>query len=248
MRPVSLAACLLASAVLLGPAIAHANHDDSTPVGLRVTVTDVTGNDVTIEVYARGDDSSALPSFRLGSQFFYDHDTTSSNLDRWVTPVPPAIDWGDGSTVLNTAVPYTGYDTGAGESLWRGQFTHTYSSPGGQTIRVFAGHAYAGTGGYTAGSFTAGNPVYRTSPIMYYISYSTYSSTTYTSTGTRFTGSGIVGLSATTTAGAGGGSRGGSFASSGRSRSDNSFCGLLGIEPLLIFPIIALRRRRRARA
>jgi hypothetical protein len=139
----------LAVLILVAAPTARAGHDDTSLVALRVTVSDVSGTMVTIDVAARGIDSSALSSAPLGRDFFYDHDTGTSALDHWTNAgVPPAIDWGDGMIVANTALPKTDYSSstptsGRTISFFAGQFMHTYAAPGVYTIRVFGTNVYA---------------------------------------------------------------------------------------------------------
>jgi len=140
---------LLAALIVAAAPTARAGHDDTTLVALRVTVSNVSGSMVTIDVTARGIDSSELSSAPLGRDFFYDHEISTSALDHWTNAgVPPAIDWGDGMIVANTALPKTDYSSstptsGRPISFFAGQFMHTYAAPGVYTIRVFGTNVYA---------------------------------------------------------------------------------------------------------
>ena len=216
--------------LLLGTGVAVANHDETTLRGLRVTVTSVSDFDVTIDVAGQGSDSSVLPSARLGSQFFYDF-TYYPGLNNWTNAVPPAVDWGDGSSIPNSGLPFTGTDAVNGTITFRGQFMHTYAAPGDYTIRSFGSHIYIAT--YTTPSATvlSGNLFSVLSPGV------VYNSGTYTNS-TRSTGTVPIGISNTAmvtvpsvvTAGSGGGGGG---------------CGLIGIELIAVYPVWLLARKRR---
>jgi len=220
--------------VVLGTGVAVANHDETTLRGLRVTVTSVNDFDVTIDVAGQGSDSSVLPSARLGSQFFYDY-TYYPGLNNWTNSVPPAVDWGDGNSIPNIGVPFTGTNAANGTVTFRGQFMHTYAAPGDYTIRSFGTHIYIGT--YTTPSATvlSGNLFSVLSPGV------VYNSGTYTNTA-RSTGTVPVGISntamvtvpAAAPTGGGGGGGGG--------------CGLIGIELVAVYPVWLLARKRRGLA
>lgn len=148
-------AVLVAGLVLATPA--WANHDDSTLVGLRVTVGSVnpTTGDVTITVTASDDASTGnttsdiLSNAYLGTVFAYDGSSyTLSN------PKIPAIDWGDGATLGNAKVPFTtivaGTHNGNEVARYKGQFAHTYGAPGVYTIKAFGINVYG----------EAGTPIY----------------------------------------------------------------------------------------
>ncbi len=173
--------------VALHSTLSFANHDDTNIVGLLVTVTGNTNGQVSIDVSGQGDSSSQLPGGALGSQFYYDDSTSTSLFDRWVTPVPPAVDWGDGSVVANTVIPFTGTDTVTGNPTFTGQFMHTYAAPGNYTIRSFGTNIYAQSNSY---SLYSGNVFSVTSPVI---------STDGASTYVRFTGAGAIGVTATAT-------------------------------------------------
>ena len=133
---------------LLFCAVVNAGHDDSSLIALRATVSNVNAGDVTIDVIARGYSGSQLNSARLGTQFFFDKGTATNTPDQWITPVPPAIDWGDGSTVPSAVVPRTSFDSSTATnnrsiSFYSGQFMHTYAAPGNYTIRLFGTNVYA---------------------------------------------------------------------------------------------------------
>ena len=223
--------------------LAGANHDDSTLRGLRVTVTDVSNFDVTVDILGRGSDSESLLSGQLGTQFYYD-----SAVGRWLNAVPPALDWGDGSTIGATGIPFDSPSTtGGGARTFTGQFMHTYAAPGNYTIRSFGTHVYlpyyAYYGYYPPSSIvTEGNIVSVASPAA------TFNSGSYTST--FYTGTYPIGVSATATVSVpnGSGSGGpGSPPPAGPAVRDGN-CGLIGIELLAVYPVWALARRRRESA
>lgn len=189
-------AVLLAVLILVAAPTASAGHDDTSLVALRVTVSDVSGAMVTIDVTARGLDSSELSSARLGRDFFYDHDTSTSALDHWTNAgVPPAVDWGDGNTIANTAIPKTNYSpatptSGRIISSYAGQFSHTYAAPGVYTIRVFGTNVYADGGEGGSYYITSGNTFSTSTPGI------AYNSGTTTNTSWR---SGLVPIGITDT-------------------------------------------------
>jgi len=157
---------VLVSALILGlifvPLGARAAHDDSTLIALRVTVGSVNPStgDVTITVSATGMDSHSFGPTNgayLGSQFLHD-----LNHLTVVTPALPAVDWGDGSTLGATNLPFTGTNgtiNGYTRQNYRGQFSHTYGAPGSYTVRVAGMNVYNRSTEY---QITSGNPVYAT--------------------------------------------------------------------------------------
>lgn len=217
-----ISACFL----VLSSGPARAYHDTTTLIGLRVTVTSVSGNDVTIQVAGQGVGSSSLPSARLGSQFFLNG---ASTLDRWVSAGLPAIDWGDGSVIQNTGISFTNTTGSTGPSpfattrFFSGQFVHSYAAVGDYTIRVFGTDAFA----YSA-IISSGNPVSATNPLIEYSGNTTATTVFFT-----VTGMGPVGVSNTAVA---------SVASTD-SEIDYT-CGLVGIELLFVLPFLARRRKK----
>jgi hypothetical protein len=169
-----LCASAVGVAVLVVGAAAQAGHDDTSLRTLTVTVSATSGNDVTVDIAGTGISSSSLAVAKLGSQFYYDSDVVN-----WNNAVPPAIDWGDGITVLNQDIAFTGTnttDTTLPTSIdfyptFSGQFMHTYAAPGSYTIRVFGSNVYALDSSYAIASGTYSV----TSPSIYYPS----SSNTY---------------------------------------------------------------------
>jgi hypothetical protein len=170
-----------ASILLLGMGV-HAAHDDGNLRNLVVTVSSVSGGDVTIDISGTGYDSDDLPAMRLGAQFYYDASSPvgPGELLTWINPsVPPAIDWGDGNALDNTGIPFTGttaIPTGTSPSstatgrTFSGQFMHTYAAPGNYTIRVFGTNVYASccgspdSSGYmSSGTVSVNTPAYRSS-------------------------------------------------------------------------------------
>lgn len=239
MRNLRRVVCLTTAAmVVLGSGVAFAGHDESNLIGLRLTVQNVNQGQVTVQITGQQYSGLAIVSGRLGSQFWYDG---STSLDRWVTPVPPALDWGDGSTVLNLAIPFT-YQTststtsGRAVSRFTGQFMHTYAAPGNYTIRSFGTAIYAECCSTTY-AVTYGNAFSALSPVM------AYNSGSYTTT--RFTGTYPIGVTntvmASVTQGGGGGPAG-----AGVPGPVTGICGLIGIELLLVYPFLAIQRRRKA--
>lgn len=178
-------AFLAALAVTSFGTTALAGYASTTLVGLRVTVSEVAGNQVTVEVSGRGIDSTALDSARLGTQFYFNE---TSTLCRWKSPVPPAIDWGDDNEVAAAGVPIQGIETTTSGRLvasFSGKFVHTYAAPGHYTVRVFGTNVEAEYLPTTYG-ITEGNP-FRVKHPMYVRSTTDYPTT-------LFTGSGIIGL------------------------------------------------------
>jgi len=219
--------------VVLGTGVAVANHDETTLRGLRVTVTSVNDFDVTIDVAGQGSDSSVLPSARLGSQFFYDY-TYYPGLNNWTNSVPPAVDWGDGSSIPNIGVPFTGTNAANGTITFRGQFMHTYAAPGDYTIRSFGTNVYIASYLTPSVAVLSGNLFSARSPGV------VYNSGTFTNTA-RFTGTDPIGLTTTAMVSVPGMSTGGSDDGDG----SRSSCGLVGIELLAVYPVWARARRRR---
>jgi hypothetical protein len=241
IRTIGTVACLTAATgLLLSSSGAHASHNDSTMIGLRVTVSDVTDNAVTVDVGGQGVSSSELRSARLGSEFWYDG---SAAVDRWVQTMPPAIDWGDGSTVANLAIPFTEQTTtisGRFISSFSGQFMHTYATPGTYTIRSFGTNVYAVSPTYYG--ITEGNTFSALSPgIVYDSGARTVSTWSF--------GTVPIGLTNTDTVSITGYSSG-YVAASSDSRVPgepvrSGDCGLIGIELMAVYPIWALARARR---
>ena len=222
---------LYSSAEPPGSEVPSANRDDTTLFGLRVTVKSVNDFDVTIEVAGQGSDSAALPSARLGSEFFYDY-RYYPGLNSWTNAVPPAIDWGDGSSIANVGIPYTGTNAANGTTTFDGQFMHTYAAPGNYTIRSFGTNIRIATVATPSASVLSGNLFSTLSPGVI------YNQGTYTNTA-RSTGTVPIGLTNTATVsvpavvnvgGAGGGGGG---------------CGLIGIELIAVYPVWLLARKRR---
>ncbi|MDG1389600.1 MAG: hypothetical protein P8P79_14270 [Halioglobus sp.] len=150
---------LLALPILLGTLTAHAGHDDTTLRTLQVTVSDVSGADVTIDISGIGVDSESLASAYLGTQFRLD----SNFVGPWNPTNPPAINWGDGNTVAATAIPFTGTTPGYGDPdrTFTGEFMHTYAAPGNYTISVFGANVYAQNSsdyGPDSGTYSVSSP------------------------------------------------------------------------------------------
>jgi hypothetical protein len=227
------AGSLVALFVLHYGAVSFANSDDTTLRGLRVTVTTISDFDVTIQVAGQGSDSSLLPSARLGSEFFYDY-TYYSGLNNWIDVAPPAIDWGDGNSIPNVGVPFTGANAVNGTTTFNGQFMHTYSAPGNYTIRSFGTNIYLASYRSPSVAVLSGNLFSALSPGV------VYNSGTFTNTA-RFTGTVPIGLTTTAVV---------TVPSTFTGDDDDgdgsrSSCGLIGIELLAVYPVWALARMRR---
>jgi hypothetical protein len=148
---------------------AGADHNDSTPIGLRITVTDVNPTTGTVEfdITVVDDDitdgvasaqSRPFDDIAIGTRFTYDRYTTVT-YDQYVyeatnVTLPPAIDFGDGQTVPFARLPLVS-DITADPGTFRGSFSHTYTTPGNYTITAFVAAVY----GVPLGDITTGDPV-----------------------------------------------------------------------------------------
>lgn len=148
---------------------AFADHNDSTPIGLRITVTDVNPTTGTVEFDitvvddditdgVASTDSRPFDDIAIGTRFTYDR-YTSVTYDQYVyeavnVTLPPAIDFGDGQTVPFARLPLVS-DITADPGTFRGSFSHTYTTPGNYTITAFVAAAY----GVALGDITTGDPV-----------------------------------------------------------------------------------------
>jgi hypothetical protein len=153
-----LANLLAALPIMVAALTANAAHDDTTLRTLQVSVANVAGVNVTIDISGSGHDSEDLASAYLGTQALGD-----SSVGTWNPSAPPAINWGDGSTLAATQIPFT--DTVTASPLDRrtftGQFMHTYAAPGNYTISVFGSNIYAASASsysIASGTFSAVSP------------------------------------------------------------------------------------------
>jgi hypothetical protein len=223
---------LIGASFGFGASVGFAADDDTTLRGLRVTVTNINDFDVTIDVLGQGTYSSDLPAARLGSEFFYDY-TYYPGLNHWTNSVPPAVDWGDGSTITNVGVPFTGSNPANGTVTFKGQFKHTYAAPGSHTIRSFGSNIYIASYTTPTAAVLSGNLFSVLSPGV------VYNSGTFTNTA-RYTGTYPIGITNTEAV-----SVPDMFPIGGDSDGSSSSCGLIGIELLAVYPVWALARRRR---
>ena len=170
MRKAKLAAKALAFlAVVGGVTPAVADHNDSTPIGLRITVTNVDpiSGEVEFDITVVDDSitdgvasaiSRPINDIVIGQRFTYDRYTTVT-YDQYVhvatnVTLPPAIDFGDGQTVPFTRLNLVS-DITTDPGTFRGSFSHTYTTPGNFTITAFAANAY----GVALTEITTGNAV-----------------------------------------------------------------------------------------
>ena len=159
-------ACVVA---LLAVSPAAADHNDSTPVGLRITVTNVDpfSGEVDFDITVVDDDitdgvastnSRPFDDILIGQRFTYDrYDTVTYDQYVYVATnvsLPPAIDFGDGNTVPFSRLPLVS-DITSDPGTFRGSFSHTYTTPGVFTITAFVAGAY----GVLLTEITTGNPV-----------------------------------------------------------------------------------------
>lgn len=163
-------------AVVVGVTPAVADHNDSTPIGLRITVTNVDpiSGEVEFDITVVDDDitdgvasttSRPFDDIVIGRRFTYDR-YTSNTYDQYVhvatnITLPPAIDFGDGQTVPFTRLPLVS-DITTDPGTFRGSFSHTYTTPGTFTITAFVAHAY----GVALTDITTGNAV-STGPVNF---------------------------------------------------------------------------------
>ena len=121
--------------------------------GLRATLVDQTDTTVDIDVTAYADASYPFTTLWLGvATYFY-------------SPVLPAVDWGDGSTIpfagsgSYTGIPIIATSTNIGGSnvhVYRGSFSHTYASTTPTTITVATNYG-PGTPASTGYNVLTGN-------------------------------------------------------------------------------------------
>ncbi len=146
--------------LVLAAATGHAAHDDTTLRALQVSISDISGNDVTIDVSGSGIDSDSLASIYLGTEALWD-----GYAAHWSPPAPPAVDWGDGNVLATTQIPFSGTNgtfNGYGLKTFAGQFMHTYAAPGNYTISVFGSNVYANSGSeysIASGTLSVSSPV-----------------------------------------------------------------------------------------
>ena len=116
---------------LMGAATASASHI----AGIRATLVSQAGPDVTIDVTGYADYTYAFSTLFIGANTFFG------------SPLVPAIDWGDGSTVPafgygpSTGIPQVATSTvinGINVDVYRGSFSHTYPDTSPYTITVFS--------------------------------------------------------------------------------------------------------------
>jgi hypothetical protein len=164
---------LFALLALLMSASAQASHNDSVPVGLRVSITnsDPASGRVDFDVTLTSiSNNKSFASPWLGNIFWYNYypsgfnkgtitQTTRSSPLTLLNPMVNAISFGDGQVIVATQIPIVsttgtnnsvradagpqGGDPG-NRSIARGSFSHTYAQPGNYTIRANAVGNYLG--------------------------------------------------------------------------------------------------------
>ena len=163
----------------LGSAVAVGQ---SSLTGLRATVvgTDVLGNvDLDVTIYTDGSPASSVGF--LGDEYtatttFLGY--TTNLLFRMLDPEIHAIEWGDGSNLERTTIPFV---SAGPPRTFRGSFSHSYPDLSERTIRVgstgWLGYGDGGATGYDNPRLPplTGQPLYATAVESYYrVSYVGY--------------------------------------------------------------------------
>jgi hypothetical protein len=186
---------LFALLALLMSASAQASHNDSVPVGLRVSITnsDPASGRVDFDVTLTSiSNNKSFASPWLGNIFWYDYYPSGFNKGTstsvrsspltLLNPMVNAISFGDGQVIVATQIPIvstTGTnnsvkaDAGpqggnpANRSVARGSFSHTYAQPGNYTIRANAVGNYLGNIASPSFPLFGGNWLTASSMVIY---------------------------------------------------------------------------------